>query len=153
MKPFKEERMEKQSRGMKVTYWVATVLVALPMLSGGAMQFIGQKEAVAGMQQLGYPAYFVTILGFWKFLGGIAILVPGFPRLKEWAYAGIMFDLTGAAATSLAVHGAYWHVLAPLVIAAFAAVSWALRPESRRIGELFPGRRSGYSAQGVRSSV
>lgn len=143
--------MEKQSTGIKVAYWVTTVLVALPMLSGGAMQFVGQKETVAGMQQLGYPAYFVTILGFWKFLGGVAILVPGFRLLKEWAYAGIMFDLTGAAATNFACHGPAWHVLAPLVIAVFAIVSWALRPESRRVGDLFPGSRRSYSAQGVRS--
>jgi hypothetical protein len=129
--------MEKQSTGIKLAYWVTTALVALPMLSGGAIQFVGQKEAVAGMQQLGYPAYFVTILGFWKVLGGIAILAPRFPRLKEWAYAGIMFDLTGAAATNLACHAPAWHVLAPLVIAVFAIVSWALRPESRRLGELF----------------
>jgi hypothetical protein len=138
--------VEKQSIGIKVAYWVATVLVAFPMLSGGAIQLIGQKEAVAGMQQLGYPAYFVTILGFWKFLGGIAILVPGFRLLKEWAYAGIMFDLTGAAATNFACHAPAWHVLAPLVIAVFAIVSWALRPESRRLGELFRSKAQGQTA-------
>ena len=85
--------------------------------------------------------YFFAILGFWKVLGAIAILVPRFPRLKEWAYAGIFFDLTGAAASCAAVggYGAYaFHVIAPLVIAGLTVASWALRPESRTIGILFP---------------
>jgi hypothetical protein len=85
--------------------------------------------------------YFFAILGFWKVLGAIAILVPRFPRLKEWAYAGIFFDLTGAAASCAAVggYGVYaFHVIAPLILAMLTMVSWALRPESRIIGILFP---------------
>ena len=92
------------------------------------------------MVLLGYPLYFFHILGFWKVLGAIAILVP---RLKEWAYAGIFFDLTGAAASCVAVggYGAYgFHVLAPLILAAFAMASWALRPASRIIGILIPAK-------------
>jgi hypothetical protein len=90
---------------------------------------------------LNYPTYFFAILGFWKVLGAIAILVPRFPRLKEWAYAGIFFDLTGAAASCAAVggYGAYgFHVIAPLIITGFLVASWALRPESRKIGVLIP---------------
>jgi uncharacterized membrane protein YphA (DoxX/SURF4 family) len=90
---------------------------------------------------LGYPTYFFAILGFWKVLGAIAILAPRFPRLKEWAYAGIFFDLTGAAASCAAVggYGAYgFHVIAPLILVGFTAASWALRPESRKIGILIP---------------
>jgi hypothetical protein len=85
--------------------------------------------------------YFFAILGFWKVLGAIAILVPRFPRLKEWAYAGIFFDLTGAAASCAAVagYGAYgFHVISPLVITGFTVESWALRPPSRTIGVLIP---------------
>jgi hypothetical protein len=85
--------------------------------------------------------YFFAILGFWKVLGAIAILVPGFPRLKKWAYAGIFFDLTGAAASCAAVggYGAYaFHVIAPLIITGFTVASWALRPQSRTIGVLVP---------------
>jgi hypothetical protein len=92
---------------------------------------------------LGYPLYFFAILGFWKILGAIAILVPRYPRLKEWAYAGIFFDLTGAAASVAAVggYGAYaFHVIAPLVIAGITVASWALRPPSRIIGILFPAK-------------
>jgi hypothetical protein len=89
---------------------------------------------------LGYPLYFFAILGFWKVAGAIAILVPRFPRLKEWAYAGIFFDLTGAAVSCAAVggYGAYgFHVIAPLLLTAFTVASWALRPQSRTIGILF----------------
>ena len=87
--------------------------------------------------------YFFAILGFWKVLGSIAILVPRFPLLKEWAYAGIFFDLTGAAASCAAVggYGAYgFHVLAPLIITGFCVASWALRPPSRAIGVLLPAK-------------
>jgi hypothetical protein len=95
--------------------------------------------------------YFFAILGIWKVLGAIAILAPRFPRLKEWAYAGIFFDLTGAAASCAAVggYGAYgFHVIAPLVIAGFAVASWALRPQSRTIGVLFSsgGRKAEMAA-------
>jgi len=86
--------------------------------------------------------YFFAILGVWKALGAIAILAPGFPLLKEWAYAGIFFDLTGAAASCAAVggYGAYgFHVLAPLIIAGIMVASWALRPPSRTIGLLVSG--------------
>jgi hypothetical protein len=88
--------------------------------------------------------YFFGILGFWKVLGAIAILVPRFPRLKEWAYAGIFFDLTGAAASCAAVggYGVYaFHVLAPLVLAVLAVASWAVRPQSRAIGILIPAKK------------
>jgi hypothetical protein len=85
--------------------------------------------------------YFFAILGFWKVLGAIAILVPRFPRLKEWAYAGIFFDLTGAAASCafVGVYGVYaFHIVAPLFLAVLAMASWALRPESRTSGLLIP---------------
>jgi len=86
--------------------------------------------------------YFFAILGVWKFLGAVAILAPGFPRLKEWAYAGIFFDLTGAALSCAAVggYGAYgFHVLAPLIIAGLMVASWALRPASRVVGVAVSG--------------
>ncbi len=101
---------------------------------------------------LGYPMYFFAILGFWKVLGAIAILVPRFPRLKEWAYAGIFFDLTGAAASCAAVggYGAYgFHVIAPLIITGFCVASWALRPESRKIGVLFAAKDGGQVSTGA----
>lgn len=104
------------------------------MVSGGAAQLAHQKDAVAGMLHLGYPPYFLTILGFWKFLGGIAILAPRFPRLKEWAYARIFFEMTGAAASHAACHDPAWHVAVTIGFAALTVVSWALRPPSRILG-------------------
>jgi hypothetical protein len=129
-------------KAKNIVYWTMTVLVAFFIGSGGAAQlaqFATKPHGVVPV--LGYPMYFFAILGFWKVLGAIAILVPRFPRLKEWAYAGIFFDLTGAAASCAAVggYGAYgFHVLAPLIIAGLAVASWALRPGSRTIGVLFP---------------
>ena len=108
-------------KSKNIAYWITTILVAFPMASGGVMQVARVPATVEGFVHiLHYPAYFVTILGVWKVLGAIAILVPRFPRLKEWAYAGIIFDLTGAAASNFAVggYGAYgFHILAPLIIA------------------------------------
>jgi len=124
--------------GRKIAYWITTALVAFFIGTGGIGQLFQYRANPHGVVPvLGYPMYFFAILGFWKFLGAIAILVPRFPRLKEWAYAGIFFDLTGAAASCIAVggYGAYgFHVIAPLVIAALTVASWALRPPSRVIG-------------------
>jgi hypothetical protein len=129
-------------KAKSIAYWIMTILVALPIGSGGVgqvMQYLANPHGV--VPALGYPMYFFAILGFWKALGAIAILVPGFPRLKEWAYAGIFFDLTGAAASCAWVggYGAYgFHVIAPLIITGFTVASWALRPPSRTLGALFP---------------
>ena len=131
-------------KAKNIVYWTTTVLVALPIGSGGVSQIWQFRANPHGVvPQLGYPLYFFAILGIWKVLGAIAILVPGFPRLKEWAYAGIFFDLTGAAASCTAVggYGAYaFHVIAPLILTGFTVASWALRPESRTIGILFPAK-------------
>jgi uncharacterized membrane protein YphA (DoxX/SURF4 family) len=124
-----------------IAYWTTTILVAF-FMSGGIAQLIQYRANPHGVvPELGYPMYFFAILGVWKVLGAIAILVPRYPRLKEWAYAGIFFDLTGAAASCAAVggYGAYgFHVIAPLIIAGITVASWALRPESRRVGVLIP---------------
>ncbi len=131
-------------KAKSIVYWTTTVLVAFFIGSGGVAQvaqYLGNPHGVVPV--LGYPMYFFAILGVWKALGAIAILVPRFPRLKEWAYAGIFFDLTGAAA-SCAFSGGYgayaFHVIAPLIITGFCVASWALRPQSRTIGVLFPAK-------------
>jgi hypothetical protein len=125
-------------RGRSIAYWTTTGLVAFFIGGGGASQIWQYKMNPHGVVPLlDYPMYFFAILGLWKVLGAIAILVPGFPRLKEWAYAGIFFDLTGAAASCAAVggYGAYgFHVLAPLIITGLLVASWALRPPSRVLG-------------------
>jgi DoxX-like family len=131
------------TKAKNIAYWTTTALVAF-FISGGVVQLAQYRANPHGIVPvLGYPMYFFAIIGFWKVLGAIAILVPRFPRLKEWAYAGIFFDLTGAAASCAAVggYGAYgFHVIAPLLIAGLAVASWALRPPSRTIGILFPAK-------------
>jgi hypothetical protein len=131
-------------KAKSIVYWTMTILVALPIGSGGVGQLIQFRANPHGtVPVLGYPLYFFAILGFWKVLGAIAILAPRFPRLKEWAYAGIFFDLTGAVASvaAVGVYGAYaFHIIAPLVIAGLTVASWALRPQSRTIGVLFPAK-------------
>jgi hypothetical protein len=128
------------TRAKSIVYWTMTGLVAFFIGGGGAsqiVQYFGNPHGV--VPALGYPMYFFAILGVWKVLGAIAILVPRFPLLKEWAYAGIFFDLTGAALSCAAVggYGVYaFHVIAPLVITGFLVASWALRPPSRKIGAL-----------------
>ena len=128
-----------------VTYWVVTVLIALETLVGGVTDLIhGRSILVAGppvadvVTHLGYPLYFVGIIGFWKVLGGIVLLVPGYPRLKEWAYAGIFFELSGAAVSWLAYEHNVGEAVVPMVLALLALVSWALRPQDRLLGVLVP---------------
>jgi len=116
------------------SYWTTTTLIALAFLSGGAAYLLRVDVPVRGMAALGYPLYFVTLLGIWKVLGGLAILAPRLPRLKEWAYAGIAFDLTGAAFSHAAVGEPAAKVIVPLVLLGIAAASWALRPASRILG-------------------
>ena len=119
-------------------YWIATGLVFLAFLAGGITDAIGGDQVRDGMAHLGYPAYVATLLGAWKLLGAIAIVAPGLPRLKEWAYAGILFDLTGAAVSHASSGDPAGKVVLPLVILAVAAVSWALRPSTRVLGEVLP---------------
>ena len=130
-----------------IVYWTITALIAFFIGSGGVAQvaqyFVNPHGVVPA---LGYPMYFFAILGIWKALGAIAILVPRYPRLKEWAYAGIFFDLTGAVASvaAVGVYGAYaFHIFAPLILTFITVASWALRPESRVIGVLTPATSGG----------
>ncbi|MEP6731291.1 MAG: DoxX family protein [bacterium] len=122
-------------RVKSVAYWTTTALVVFAMMSGGIAELLRLPANVEGMVHLGYPVYFVTIIGTWKVLGAVALVLPGFGRLKEWAYAGIVFNMTGAAASHIAVNDARWHIAATLTIAALALASWALRPESRSLGD------------------
>ncbi|MGH7539629.1 MAG: DoxX family protein [Gemmatimonadota bacterium] len=115
-------------------YWTATILTALSFLTGGAANLYRADEALRGMVSLGYPVYFVTIIGAWKVLGGLAILAPRLPRLKEWAYAGIAFDLTRATFSHVAMGHPPVKAVVPLVLLGIAAASWTLRPASRRLG-------------------
>ena len=115
-----------------IGYWVVTALLVLVFVSGGVMDLRQSPEVLEGMKALGYPAYFATLLGLWKFVGVFVLVVFGFARVKEWAYAGMFFDLTGAAISHAAVGDPLPKVVVPLVLTGVLVASWALRPSSRR---------------------
>src|SRR5262245_44247683 len=117
-----------------IAYWMTTGMIVLAMFSGGVAELAHRPETINGMIQLGYPVYFVKILGFWKLLGSVALVIPRFPRLKEWAYAGIFFNMTGAAVSHVVCQDAAWHIVVTVGLAALAVASWALRPASRTLG-------------------
>jgi uncharacterized membrane protein YphA (DoxX/SURF4 family) len=119
-----------------VSYGILTTLVVLELIVGGIGDVLHLQVLAEGIRRIGYPVYFLTILGTWKILGGLALTWPGLPRLKEWAYAGVFFLTTGAA-ISHAVCGEWGHVIAPASIAVLRIVSWALRPQSRMLGVPF----------------
>lgn len=121
-----------------IAYWTVTAFVAFALLSGGAASVARAEPNVRGMAELGYPAYLLLVLGAWKLLGGLAILLPRLTLVKEWAYAGIVFDLTGAAVSHLAAGHSPAKVAVPLVLLALALASWALRPGSRRLSAATP---------------
>lgn len=121
------------SRARLIVYWVVTSLIAVEMITGGSWDLLRTAYVRELMDHLGYPLYMLTILGAWKILGAIAVLAPRFPRLKEWAYAGMIFDLTGAAMSHLACHDPGSKVVITMTLALITLLSWALRPPSRRL--------------------
>jgi uncharacterized membrane protein YphA (DoxX/SURF4 family) len=116
-----------------VGYWICTVLIGFSFLSGGVVYVLRVPQVVEGVTDLGYPIHFLVFLGVWKVLGAIAILLPGLPLLKEWAYAGMIFDLTGAAVAHSATGDDVRHIVTPLVLSVLVLAAWALRPESRKL--------------------
>jgi len=122
-----------KSRAKAIAYWAATGMIVFAMFSGGVAELMHRPETINGMRELGYPVYFIMIIGFWKLLGSAALLAPGLPRVKEWAYAGIFFNMTGAAVSHVVNHSAGWHVGVTLSLAAITIASWALRPASRTL--------------------
>lgn len=124
-----------------IVYWGTTGLFALALAGSAFGDLSGaMNEPLA---HLGYPAVLPQILGVWKALGVVALLAPGFPRLKEWAYAGFMFNLTGAMVSHLAVGDGVGGIVPPAVLLAILTTSWATRPSSRRLGEILPSASVG----------
>jgi uncharacterized membrane protein YphA (DoxX/SURF4 family) len=114
-------------------YWVTTILGPASFLIGGWLGVTRDPQVLATLHHLGYPEYFAAISGAWKILGALAVVAPGLPRLKEWAYAGFFFELTAAAVSRTAVGDGLSDILAPLAFLALVVASWALRPASRRL--------------------
>lgn len=117
----------------KIIYWIATVWLALGMLSTGIVQVIRLEEEVDMMTRLGYPLYFMTILGVWKLLGVIVLFIPKIPLLKEWAYAGFFFTATGAVFSHIAVGDGAKEYFGPVLLLILTIVSWYFRPANHRL--------------------
>ena len=124
----------------KIIYWIATLWLALGMLSTGALQLfkVRAEGAVAppgvyGITHLGYPVYFLTILGVWKILGVVALLIPKFPLVKEWAYAGFFFAMSGAIFSHIASGSPGNAIFPSLLLLILTVVSWYFRPADRKL--------------------
>lgn len=117
----------------KIIYWIATIWFAIAMVASGIQQIFTIGGFVEIMERLGFPGYFSIVLGLWKIAGVLAILIPRFPLLKEWAYAGFFFVMSGAIVSHLAVADKAVELFAPLFLLVLTVVSWYFRPESKRI--------------------
>jgi uncharacterized membrane protein YphA (DoxX/SURF4 family) len=117
----------------KIIYWISTIWLALGMLSTGIVQLFKLKADVDQITHLGYPVYILTILGIWKILGVVAVLIPKFPRLKEWAYAGFFFAMSGAAISHIVSGDSVKEIFPSLLLLILTVVSWYFRPENRKI--------------------
>ena len=120
------------SKRNKIIYWIATLWLSLGMVSTGLVQLLKRKEEIDLMSRLGYPDYFLAILGVWKILGVVAILIPRFPVVKEWAYAGFFFSMTGAAFSHIA-SGTLNEIYPSLLLLVLTVVSWYFRPAERKV--------------------
>jgi hypothetical protein len=120
------------AKAKTIAYWVTTGLLVFCM-TGGFFELLSLETTVDGITRLGYPSYIVPALGLGKVLAIFAILWPGLPRLKEWAYAGIFFNMMGALVSHVARNDAAWTVVVSVAVAAITLASWALRPQSRRL--------------------
>ncbi|HTE32644.1 MAG TPA: DoxX family protein [Chryseolinea sp.] len=122
------------ARRNKIIYWVATGLLSVGMLGSGLAQLFHEQAMVDIIVPLGYPLYFLYIIGVWKILGVAAILLPRLKLVKEWAYAGLFFAMTGALVSHLAsgddtVKG----IIGPFMQTVFIILSWYFRPADRKI--------------------
>ena len=124
------------SKRNKIIYWIATLWLALGMVSTGAVQLMKAKEGTGGVDSivhLGYPVYLLTLLGIWKIAGVVALLIPKFPLLKEWTYAGLFFLVTGAIYSHVAAEDSMSEIFPALLLLALTTLSWYFRPADRKV--------------------
>jgi DoxX-like family len=117
----------------KIIYWIATIWLSLGMLSGAVFQLLRMEDAVKNFTHLGYPLYLLTILGIWKILGVIAVLMPKMPVLKEWAYAGFFFAMSGAFISHIIMGDAIAEIFPSLLTLILVIASWYFRPVDRKV--------------------
>ena len=128
-----ESENNTMKKAHKIIYWISTLWLALGMLSTAAVQLFNMQAEADFITRLGYPAYFLTILAIWKILGVLAVLIPKFPLLKEWAYAGFFFAMSGAAVSHIAAGDAMNGIFPSLLLLILTIVSWYFRPAHRKI--------------------
>ena len=128
-----KNEMEIKAKQRNIAFWIVTGLLVLGMLSGGIAQLVRAKPNVEGTIKLGYPIYIMSILGVWKMLGVIVLLIPKFKLVKEWAYAGFFFAMSGAVISHLASGYGFIDFAAPLTFLILTVLSWWLRPDNRKL--------------------
>jgi uncharacterized membrane protein YphA (DoxX/SURF4 family) len=118
----------------KIIYWIATVWLSLGMTVSGGMQIVKPKEEVEIIcNHLGYPLYFLTIIGIWKLLGVIVVLLPKLPLIKEWAYAGFFFVMSGALASHIYMKDPFSEAFGPCLLITLTIISWYFRPAEAKL--------------------
>ncbi|MES2772655.1 MAG: DoxX family protein [Bacteroidota bacterium] len=117
----------------KIIYWIATIWLSLGMVSTGIVQLLHVKEEADLFTNLGYPLYLMTLLAVWKFLGVVTVLIPKFPLLKEWAYAGFFFAMSGALISHIVLGHSFKEIAPPVLSLVLTAVSWYFRPADRKL--------------------
>lgn len=132
-KYYEQSIKSKMTKRNKIIYWVATIWLALGMTSTAIVQLIKMDEEVANFTKLGYPLYLMTIIGVWKILGVVAVLIPKFPLIKEWAYAGFFFTMSGAIISHLAIGDEASTLFGPVLLLVLTVVSWYFRPDTKKL--------------------
>jgi hypothetical protein len=121
------------SRIRKIFFWMTTVIIALAYFITGIGNILPFAHIAQDMAHLGYPPYFLKIIGTWKILAAIVIVIPDFQRIKEWAYAGMILDLTGAAFSRFFSGDGVIMIIVPLAISGLVIISWALQPKETAV--------------------
>ena len=127
------ETQNKFQKRNKIIYWVFTLWMALGMVSTAIVQLMKNMDELANFTNLGYPSYLMTIIGVWKILGVIAILIPKFPLLKEWAYSGFFFVMSGAVISHIIVNDPISKTFPAVLLLILVVISWYFRPADRKI--------------------
>ena len=120
-------------KASKIIYWIGTIWLSLGMLSTAVVQLLKTRDEILMITKLGYPVYLLTIIGVWKILGGIAILIPKYPLLKEWAYAGFFIAMSGAVVSHLITGDEAKEIFGPTLLLVLTLVSWYFRPADRKL--------------------
>ena len=129
------------SKMNRIIYWISTLWLSLGMVSTGIVQLFRMKAETDFILALGYPAYFLTLLGIWKILGVVVLLAPGFSLTKEWAYAGFFFAMSGAIFSHIASGSSIGEIAPSLLLLTLTVVSWYFRPADRKIISVVPDKR------------